>query len=117
MRRLVASTIAQRLGVGSSADPLPALMAILASQHGLLVLDNFEQVVEAAPVIAQVLAGAPHLTVLVTSREPLRIGGEHEYPLAPLSVRAGRRTHWTLPNWTQSGCLPSGRRPSCPASP
>ena len=53
---LVASTIAQRLGVGSSADPLPALMAILASQHGLLLLDNFEQIVEAAPAIAELLA-------------------------------------------------------------
>ena len=50
----------------------------------LLLLDNFEHVVDAAPSVADLLKGAPGLTALVTSREPLKVGGEREYPIAPL---------------------------------
>jgi predicted ATPase/DNA-binding CsgD family transcriptional regulator len=53
------------------------------SRH-LLLLDNFEQVVDAAPEIAQLLADAPLLTVLATSREPLKIGGEREFQVRSL---------------------------------
>jgi predicted ATPase len=49
-------------------------------------LDNFEHVLEAAPLVSNVLGLAPHLTVLSTSREALRLNGEHEYPVPPLSV-------------------------------
>ena len=66
----------------------------LAEQQVLLVLDNFEQVVEAAPDIGVLLAAAPNLRVLVSSREPLGIVGEAVYPVAPLGLPAepGRPT-------------------------
>ncbi len=54
----------------------------------LLVLDNFEQIVDAAPVVADALARAPGVTALVTSQAALRLSGEHEVPLAPLAVDA-----------------------------
>jgi predicted ATPase/DNA-binding CsgD family transcriptional regulator len=85
---LVAATIAQAFDVRSGPDPLPALLSVIAHQELLVVIDNFEQVIGAAPMIAKLLANAPGLDVLVTSREPLKISGEHEYPLAPLSVTA-----------------------------
>jgi predicted ATPase len=51
----------------------------------LLVIDNFEHLVAAAPDLAPLLARCPHLTLLVTSREPLHLGGEHEYAVDPLA--------------------------------
>jgi non-specific serine/threonine protein kinase len=85
---LVASTIAQALaapegGVGPIEE---RLAAFLRDQHMLLVLDNVEQVVEAAPLVARLLAACPELRVLATSRVPLRVSGEREYPLAPFGV-------------------------------
>ena len=84
---LVGPVIAQALGVPEGERPvLERLVTWLAGQHRLLMLDNFEQVVEAAPLIAELLTGCPLLTVLVTSREPLKIAGEREFPVAPLSL-------------------------------
>src|SRR5204863_3076580 len=57
---------------------------VLAGRRALLVLDNFEQVLEAAGDVAALLAAVPGLTVVVTSRTPLHISGEHEYPVEPL---------------------------------
>jgi predicted ATPase len=48
------------------------------------VLDNFEQLVEAAPRLSELLAKTEQVTILVTSREPLHVGGEHQYPVPPL---------------------------------
>ena len=58
----------------------------LASKEMLLVIDNFEQVMDAASEVASLLSSGPHVRVLVTSREPLRIAGEHEFAVAPLSL-------------------------------
>ena len=85
---LVAAQIARALGVRESGGR--ALVAHLADElrgrHLLLVLDNFEQVVAAAPLVARLLAAAPRLKVLVTSREALRIRGEKEHLVPPLAV-------------------------------
>ena len=68
------------------ARSLERLVALLQDKHLLLVLDNFEQVVEAAPIVADLLAGCPALTVLVTSRVRLRVSGEREFPVPPLAL-------------------------------
>jgi predicted ATPase len=56
------------------------------SQPMLLVLDNFEHLVSAAPVVAQMLTAGPKLKVVVTSQSPLHIYGEHEFPVPPLAL-------------------------------
>jgi predicted ATPase/DNA-binding NarL/FixJ family response regulator len=87
---LVTPAIAQVLGVREAGDePLASrLETFLADQRLLLVLDNFEQVVEAAPPVAELLGACPGLKVLVTSRVRLRVSGEREYPVPPLSLPA-----------------------------
>ncbi|HYN68965.1 MAG TPA: adenylate/guanylate cyclase domain-containing protein [Candidatus Eisenbacteria bacterium] len=82
----VAATLAVAEQPGRSMSEV--LIERLAATHSLLVLDNFEQVVEAAPDIGALLAAAPNLRVLASSREPLRIVGEAVYPVAPLGVPA-----------------------------
>jgi len=85
---LVTATIAQALSireVGQEA-PLETLKQALSDRQTLLVLDNFEQVVAAATDVAELLAVAPGLKVLATSRAPLRISGEHEVPVPPLGL-------------------------------
>ena len=67
--------------------------ASLRDKRLLLVLDNFEQVLEAAPLVADLLGACPSLTVLVTSRVRLRVSGEHEYAVPPLALRQRRTTH------------------------
>ena len=85
---LVASAIAQalRLEPPGALSPLDHLKRVLRSQHRLLVLDNFEQVVAAAQVVAELLTACPRLHVLVTSRVPLHVSGEQEMPIPPLPV-------------------------------
>lgn len=63
-----------------------ALLEYLRGRRALLVLDNFEHVMGAAPGVAELLAACPDLVVLATSRAPLRIRGEREYPVGPLGV-------------------------------
>jgi predicted ATPase/class 3 adenylate cyclase len=84
----VPSAIAGPLGVKESAEqPLvETLKSYLYQKHLLLVLDNFEQVLEGAPVVAELLAACAKLKVLATSRIPLRLYGEQEYPVPPLAV-------------------------------
>jgi predicted ATPase len=84
---MVATAIAATLGLSTSAGQLmPDLKAFLGPRQLLLLLDNFEQVSDAAPAIAELLAAAPELTVLTTSRAVLRLRGEHEHPVAPLEI-------------------------------
>jgi predicted ATPase/class 3 adenylate cyclase len=84
---LVLPTIAQAVGViDPGTAPLDRLAEFIGSKCLLLVLDNFEQVIDAAPQVAELLARAPKASVLVTSRSPLRVYGEREYPVPPLGV-------------------------------
>jgi predicted ATPase len=78
---LVTSTIAQALGATET------LVEFVRDRNLLLVLDNFEHLLDAAPQLAPLLSSAPGLRLLATSRAPLRIEGEYEYPLDPLPAR------------------------------
>jgi predicted ATPase/DNA-binding SARP family transcriptional activator len=86
----VPSAIAQTLGVTPLEGETPKLAVerFLAPKGGLLVLDNFEHLLPAAPLIGELLAAAPALALLATSREPLRLQAEHRYAVAPLQVPA-----------------------------
>jgi predicted ATPase/DNA-binding CsgD family transcriptional regulator len=85
---LVLSEIARALELQDAGDrPLAErLKSVLRDRELLLVLDNFEQVVDAAPLLADLLTACPRLKILVTSREVLRVRGEHEYSVQPLAV-------------------------------
>jgi predicted ATPase/class 3 adenylate cyclase len=85
---LVIPTIAQELGIREDPGrmPIEALIDHLARKRALLVLDNFEQVLDAAPQIGELLTATEAVTVLVTSREPLGLAGEREYPVPPLAL-------------------------------
>ncbi len=85
---LVLSTIALALGVREQGSQplLDNLKDRLGDRQVLLLLDNFEQVVSAALVVAELLAAAPRLHVLVTSRTSLHLSGEHEVVVPPLSL-------------------------------
>jgi predicted ATPase/DNA-binding SARP family transcriptional activator len=88
---LVLPTAAQALGVGAmSGDTLAEDLARgLQSSELLLVFDNFEHVLAAAPSVADIAAGARGVKLLVTSRAPLRLSAEHVYPVSPLATPAG----------------------------
>ena len=75
---LVEGTIASTLGLRALDE--------LNDRRTLLLIDNFEHVLDAAPAIASMLTATPNTKVLVTSRTPLRIAGEREYPVEPLPV-------------------------------
>ena len=85
---LVLSTIAQALGVREAGDRSLAdqLVGLLRDRSLLLVLDNLEQVLSAAPRVAALLAACPRLTVLATSRAPLRVSGERTFDVPPLAL-------------------------------
>ena len=83
----VADQIAQALGIRREdpSDAVELLLERLRGQQALLVLDNFEHVIEARTVVSDLLAGAPRLTVLITSREALGLVSENVSPVAPLT--------------------------------
>ena len=85
---LVITSILLMLGLPAQADdPLPALLAHLRDKRMLLILDNCEHVIAAAaPLAAEIFHAAPHVHILATSREALRVEGEQVYRLAPLAV-------------------------------
>jgi non-specific serine/threonine protein kinase len=85
---LVPSAICRALDVQQATDrtPLEALTHHLRDKHLLLLLDNFEQVLDAAPAVAAVLAACPRLKALVTSRAALHLSGEQQWPVPPLAL-------------------------------
>jgi predicted ATPase/DNA-binding winged helix-turn-helix (wHTH) protein len=89
---LVPSAVAAVLGVSVQAqDPLPSLLAFLAGRRILLVLDNCEHVIDAAALLTERLySEAPQAHILTTSRESLRVEGEHVHLLAPLDYPVAR---------------------------
>ena len=90
---LVLSTVAQTLGLRAmgSQSFLDLLKRYLRDKHCLLLLDNFEQVVGAAPLLADLLEACPDLKVLVTSREVLRLRAEHQFSVPPLALPDRKR--------------------------
>lgn len=85
---LVVSAIAGTLGVADAGDEdlLETVIRSARSKQMLLVVDNFEHVIDAAPILGDLLAGASQLKVLTSSRESLRLYGEHEFPVPPLGL-------------------------------
>jgi len=85
---LVVATVAQTLGVREGAGRTidESLQHHLKDKQLLLLLDNFEQVVEAAAEVSRLVAACPLLKVLATSREPLHLPGEQQYPVPPLPI-------------------------------
>jgi predicted ATPase/DNA-binding CsgD family transcriptional regulator len=85
---LVAKATAGALGVLERPEEplLDTLKQALAQRELLLLLDNYEHVIQAAPLVSALLAAAPRLKALVTSRESLRVAGEQEYPVPPLAL-------------------------------
>jgi predicted ATPase/DNA-binding CsgD family transcriptional regulator len=85
---LILPTIAQTIGARETGRrPLLAgIVRVLRDHDALLVLDNFEHLAAAAPVVADLLARCPRLTCLVTSRAVLRVSGEHTFPVPPLPL-------------------------------
>jgi predicted ATPase len=85
---LVIPTVARSLGLRETPGQTPreALREHLRDRRMLLVLDNFEHVMQAAPAVADLLEFCPNLEMLVTSRAPLLVRGEQEYPVPPLKL-------------------------------
>ncbi|HUG15660.1 MAG TPA: LuxR C-terminal-related transcriptional regulator, partial [Thermomicrobiales bacterium] len=85
---LVPEALARVLGVRETPGHpiLSGVSNALRDRQTLLVLDNFEQVIDSAPVVSELLGSCPQLSVLVTSREPLRIQGEQEFQVTPLAI-------------------------------
>ncbi|MGC2333005.1 MAG: tetratricopeptide repeat protein, partial [Candidatus Acidiferrales bacterium] len=92
---LIASAIVQTLGIREAGgqSPLEMLRANLKDSVRapmLLLLDNFEHLIQATAVVAEILSMTPHLKILVTSRAALHVYGEHEFPVPPLALPDSR---------------------------
>jgi predicted ATPase/class 3 adenylate cyclase len=89
--RELASAIARTLGapIREGESPRSAVLTFLADRHLLLVLDNFEQLVEGATLVGELVSTCPGITVLVTSREPAGLAAEQLFPVRPLAVPTG----------------------------
>jgi predicted ATPase/Tfp pilus assembly protein PilF len=85
---LFVSTICQSLGVKEERGDslIDTLQNFLRDKQTLLLLDNFEQIIAAAPVVAKLLTASNRLKIMVTSRAALRLRGEQEFPVMPLSL-------------------------------
>jgi predicted ATPase/DNA-binding SARP family transcriptional activator len=111
--RLVPSTIAGRLGIQESAGRplLESLKEHLRERRLLLLLDNFEHVDEAAPVVSELLAEASGLKVLLTSRALLHLYGEHDYPVPPLTEEEAVELFATRARAVRTGFELDGTKP------
>jgi predicted ATPase len=91
---LIVPTISHALRLPESPDQLlfDSLKEHLQARHVLLLLDNFEQIVTAAPLLTELLSVCARLQLLVTSREALRVRGEQEFVLSPLGCLTNRRS-------------------------
>src|SRR6476619_3501238 len=91
---LMVPTIGATLGMGAAeaSSTFHAVRDRLASVEALLVLDNFEQIQAAASAVGELLAATPNLRIAVTSRIPLHLAGEQEYPVGPLGLPDRGRT-------------------------
>jgi predicted ATPase/DNA-binding CsgD family transcriptional regulator len=85
---LIIPTLAQAVGVTESPGRLlfDSLKDFLRDRQMLLLIDNFEQVISAAPLLTELLSACSELKLLVTSRETLRVRGEQEFPVSPLQI-------------------------------
>jgi len=94
---LIASVVVEALGLRGNGIQSP-LEILRKSLHDslrapmLLLMDNFEHLIRAAPTVAELLATAPNLKILVTSRSALHVYGEHEFPVPPLALPDARST-------------------------
>jgi predicted ATPase len=83
----VASSIVAALGITGAHEPLvDALGQWLSDRRCLIVLDTFEHIIDGAPMVAELLAGSPGVKIVVTSREPLHLRGEHDFPVPTLAL-------------------------------
>ncbi|GHF18764.1 hypothetical protein GCM10017786_60650 [Amycolatopsis deserti] len=98
---LVASEVAQALGVvvRTGADVADELVRHLAQRRVLIVLDTFEHLTPAVPLVYALTLGCPRATFLVTSRSALRLRGEHEYAVPPLAVPEGEVGSADITRW------------------
>ena len=89
-RPMVAAAVAEAIGVRAQGqhDPEDVIIGYLGDRKMLLILDNFEQLVDVVPLVAKLLAGAAGLRIVATSRVPLHLSEEQEYPVPPLAVPA-----------------------------
>jgi predicted ATPase len=84
---LLGPALAEALGASETGEPVEDVLAAhLGDRSLLLVLDNLEQLVPEVALVSRLLASAPRLLLLATSRTPLRLAGEHEYPVPPLAL-------------------------------
>ncbi len=104
----IVQAIAQTLELtfAGAADPLQALKQQLRVRRLLLLLDNFEHLLPAATLVGELIQAAPELSVLATSRQPLALYGEQEYPVPPLKLPDMRRPElWPLLSQSESVTL------------
>jgi predicted ATPase len=86
------STIAESLGIPGEGRAPPTFFEHIRSRDMLLILDNLEQLVDAAHVVSELLAQAPQVAILATSRRPLHVSGEYQHPVPPLQIPARVKT-------------------------
>lgn len=85
---LIPAKLVEALGLetGGGIDPRDHVVRFLAERQVLLVLDNFEHLSEGAHFVSELLSSAPRVTIIATSRAPLRVSGERELPVPPMAV-------------------------------